>query len=291
MDSFARILPRRAITIIAVATVATACARDAWSQSYPVKPIRVVVPTSAGGGTDMIARALAHKLNESWGQPVVTDNRPGATGAIGMEVVANAVADGYTLVVCTSAMLTINPNLYARLRYDPIKSFAPVTLAASSPHVLVLHPRVTASTVKELIAFMKANPRKLNYSSSGNGSATHLAGELFDHMAGVQSVHIPYKGGGPAITDLLGGQIQMRFSSLPPLLPHVRAGRLRALAVTSATRFSMFPELPTVAETVPGYKSDIWYGVLGPAGMPAAIVAKLHAEMTRHLHTAEFKSR
>ncbi len=263
----------------------------AWAQPFPARPLRLIVPTSPGGGTDLIARAIAQKLNERWGQPVVVENRAGATGNIGVEAVARAAPDGYTLLVCTNAMIAINPHFAKDVRFDALRDFAPVTLAASSPFLLVVHPTVPAKNTAELIAYAKAHPGRLNYSSSGNGSATHMAGVLFNSMAGVDTVHIPYKGSSPAIADLLGGQIQMRFSVMAPTLPHVNGGRLRALAVSGTRRYAALPELPTVAETVPGYASDIWYGVLLPAATPAPLVALLNAEIVRQLNSADVRAR
>jgi tripartite-type tricarboxylate transporter receptor subunit TctC len=254
--------------------------------SYPSYPVRIIVPTSAGGGVDTIARLLGRKLSDAWAQPVVVENRPGATGVIGMEAAAKAPADGYTLVLCTNAMLTISPYLYSHPGYDPVHDLAPITLAASSPFLLVVHPSMPVKSVKELIAFARAHPGEINYSSSGNGSATHMAGVLFDYMAHVKMVHVPYKGSSLAITDLLAGQTQMRFSALVPTLPHVRAGKLRALAVTSERRFRLMPDVPTVMETVPGYTSGIWYGVLAPAATPAPLLARLHDVVTRQLKSA-----
>ena len=275
--------------VIALAFCLLQC--GAWAQAFPARPLRLIVPTSPGGGTDLIARALAQKLNERWSQPVVVENRAGATGNIGVEAVARAAPDGYTLLVCTNAMIVINPHFSKAARIDVLRDFASVTLAASSPFLLVVHPAVAAKTTAELIAYAKQSPGRLNYSSSGNGSATHMAGVLFNSMAGVQTVHIPYKGSSPAIADLLGGQIQMRFSALAPILPHVASGRLRALAVSGARRFAALPEVPTVAETVPGYASDIWYGVLVPAATPASLVKTLNTEIARQLNSADARAR
>jgi len=267
------------------------CAGAAIAQQYPTRTIRIIVPATPGGGVDIIARALAQRLTESWGQPVVVESRPGATGVIGLEAVARAAPDGYTVLACTNAMLTISPYLFPQAGYDPVRDLAPVTLAASSPFLLVVHPSLPAKSVKELIAFARSHPGQLNYSSSGNGSATHMAGVLFDHMAGVKTVHVPYKGSSPAITDLLAGHIQMRFAAFVPILPHVRAGKLRALAVSGPRRFEQMPDVPTVMETVPGYTSDIWYGVLVPGATPAPLIARLNAEIVRHLQSAEFRAR
>lgn len=262
----------------------------ACAQPYPVKPIRIVIPYPPGGGTDIVIRAVSGRLSERLGQPVVVDNRGGATGTIGSEAVAHAAPDGYTLLAHTNAGITILPHLNKHLPYDPIKDFAPVTLAASSPYLLVVNPKIAATSVKELIALAKAHPGELNYASSGNGASTHLAGLLFCQMAGVKMVHIPYKGSGPATTDLLAGQVQMRFSSIPPVLQHVRSGRLRALAVTSAKRFGLLPDIPTVAETVPGFEVLSWYGVFAPTGTPPAIIKKLNADFAAALNSPDVKT-
>lgn len=277
--------------LLAGAAAIALCAGTTFAQQYPARAVRIIVPATPGGGVDIIARALAQRLTERWGQPVVVENRPGATGVIGMEAVARAAPDGHTVLVCTNAMLTISPYLFPQAGYDPVRDLAPVTLAASSPFLLVVHPSLPVKSVKELIAFARSHPGQLNYSSSGNGSATHMAGVLFDHLAGVKTVHVPYKGSSPAITDLLAGQIQMRFAAFVPILPHVRAGKLRALAVSGPRRFGQMPEVPTVMETVPGYTSDIWYGVLAPGATPAPLVARLNADIVHHLQSADFKAR
>jgi tripartite-type tricarboxylate transporter receptor subunit TctC len=264
-----------------------ACAE---AQSYPVKPIRIVIPYPPGGGTDIVIRAVSGRLSEKLGQPVVVDNRGGATGTIGSEAVAHAAPDGYTLLAHTNAGITILPHLNKALPYDPIRDFAPVTLAASSPYLFVVNPKIAATTVAQLIALAKARPGELNYASSGNGASTHLAGLLFCQMAGVKMVHIPYKGSGPATTELLAGQVQMRFSSIPPVLPHVRSGRLRALAVTSAQRFSLLPDVPTVADTVPGFEVESWYGVFAPARTPPAIIKRLNTEFAAALGSPDVKA-
>jgi tripartite-type tricarboxylate transporter receptor subunit TctC len=261
------------------------------AQAYPVKPVRIVVPYPPGGGNDIVVRAYSPRLTERLGQSIVVDNRGGATGAIGTEMVARSAPDGYTLLSHTNAGLVILPHLNPDLRYDPVKDFAPITLAASSPYLLVVHPKVPATTVAELIALAKARPGGLNFSSSGNGSSTHLAGLVFNKMAGVNMVHIPYKGSGPAVTDLIAGQVQTRFSSIPPALQHVKAGRLRALAVTSAKRFSLLPEIPAVAETLPGYEVNSWYGLLAPAGTPPAIIRRLNADMVAALQAPDTRAR
>jgi len=221
----------------------------AWAsaQTYPAKPIRIVVPFPPGGATDILARDVAQKLSEAWGQQVIVDNRPGAGGNIGSELVAHSAPDGYTLEMGTVGTHAINASLYAKMPYDHVKDFAPVILVAGVPNVLVVNPAVPANSVAELIAYAKANPGKLNFASSGNGTSIHLSGELFKVMAGVQMTHIPYKGSAPAMQDLLGGQVQLMFDNLPPSLPQIKAGKVRALAVTSLTRAPALPEVPTVA--------------------------------------------
>jgi len=265
-----------------------ACSAHVTAQTYPLKPVRLISPYASGGGSDTLARILGQKLYEAWGQPVVVENRPGAAGTLGAETVARATPDGYTLLVTPSAVLTINPHLYAKLRYDTFKDFIPVTMASNSPYLLVVHPKIPASSVKELIAYAKMNPGKMNYSSSGNGSSTHLAGVLFNNMAGVEIVHIPYKGAAPAIVDLLAGNIQMRFSSVVPVLPHVRSGRLRGIAISSPKRYGPLPDMPTIAESgLPGYAVESFYAVVAPAHTPRPIVSKINAEIVRNLRSPE----
>ena len=265
-----------------------ACSAHVTAQTYPSKPVRLISPYASGGGSDTLARILGQKLYEAWGQPVVVENRPGAAGTLGAETVARATADGYTLLVTPSAVLTINPHLYAKLRYDTFKDFVPGTMASNSPYLLVVHPKIPASSVKELIAYAKMNPGKMNYSSSGNGSSTHLAGVLFNNMAGVEIVHIPYKGAAPAIVDLLAGNIQMRFSSVVPVLPHVRSGRLRGIAISSPKRYGPLPDMPTIAESgLPGYAVESFYAVVAPAHTPRLIVSKINAEIVRNLRSPE----
>lgn len=273
---------------VLLATLASA----ASAQTYPTKPIRMVVPFPAGGTTDILARAVAPKLNEAWGQQVVVDNRPGAGGNIGSELVAKSAPDGYTLEMGTVGTHAINASLYAKMPYDHVRDFVPVILVAGVPNVLVVHPSVPVNSVAELIAYAKANPGKLNFASSGSGTSIHLAGELFKVMAGVQMTHVPYKGSAPAVQDLLGGQVQLMFDNLPSSLPHIKAGKLRALAVTSAQRAPALPDVPTVAEAVlPGFEASSWFGVLAPAGTPAAIVAKLNAEIAKWLASPEAKEK
>jgi len=264
----------------------------ASAQTYPAKPIRLVVPFPPGGATDILARDVAQKLTEAWGQQVIVDNRPGAGGNIGSELVAKSAPDGYTLEMGTVGTHAINASLYAKMPYDHVKDFAPVILVAGVPNVLVVNPAVPANSVAELIEYAKANPGKLNFASSGNGTSIHLSGELFKVMAGVQMTHVPYKGSAPALQDLLGGQVQLMFDNLPPSLPQIKAGKLRALAVTSVARAPALPDVPTMAEAgLPGYEASSWFGVLAPAGTPPAIVAKLNSEIAKWLATPEAKEK
>jgi len=250
--------------------------------NYPAKPIRFIVGFTPGGASDIIARLLAAKLAETWPQPLVVDNRPGAGGNLAVEMVARSAADGYTLLMASSSF-SIIPSLHRDLSYNPLKDFAPVTLASSAPYLMVLHPGVPAQSVREFIALAKAQPGKFNYASAGAGSTLHLAGELFKSMAGVNIVHVPYKGA-TGITDLIAGAVQLSFAGLPQTLSHVKAGRLKALAVTTLRRAAALPDLPTIAEAgVPNYEVDPWYGVIAPAGTPRAIVERLHAAFTRAL--------
>ena len=270
-----------------IAASAASCA-----QGYPSRSIRIVVAFPPGGTSDVVARTLAQKLNESFGQPVIVENRPGAGGNLGAEFVAKAPADGYTLFVCTPAELAINVSLYGKLPYEPIKDFTPVTLATSAPLILVVHPALPVKTVRELIALAKSRPRELNFGSAGSGSSPHMAMELLRESAGIQINHIPYKGTAPAITDLLGGHIQVFFAGMPPALPQVRAGKLRALAVTTAKRTLLMPQLPTVAESgLRGFVIDNWQGVLLPANTPRDIVARLNSEIVKILALPDVKQR
>jgi tripartite-type tricarboxylate transporter receptor subunit TctC len=278
---------------IALSAVVLAAANGAVAQTpYPSKPVRIVVPFPAGGTTDILARAVAQKLSETWGQQVIVDNRPGAGGNIGAELVARAAPDGYTLLMGTVGTHAINPGLYAKMPYDHVKDFAPVILVAGVPNVLVVNPSVPVGSVPELIAYAKANPGKLNFASSGSGTSIHLSGELFKTMTGVQMTHIPYKGSSPALADLIGGQVQLMFDNLPSSIGFIRAGKLRALAVTSATRSSALPDTPTVAEAgVPGFEASSWFGLLAPAGTPPDIVAKIDGEVAKWLASPEAREK
>jgi len=264
----------------------------AVAQSYPSKPIRFVVPYPPGGSVDIAARAIGQKLTEAWSQPVVVDNRAGAGGNIGADLVAKSPADGYTLLMGAVATHAINPTLYAKIPYDPVKDFSPVALVVQVPNILVVNPSVPAKTVKELIELARAKPGALNFGSGSTGSTGHLAGELFNTMAGVKMVHIPYKGAAPAMADLLAGQVQLMFDNLANALPNVKAGKLRALAVTTLARSPAVPDLPTIAESgLPGFDLTTWFGVMVPAGTPPEIVAKLNAEIVRALNTKDMRER
>ncbi len=269
-----------------------AFAAAAFAQPYPSRPIRIVVPFPAGGTTDLIARAAGQKLTESLGQPVVVDNRPGAGGNIGAELVAKSAPDGYTLLMGTVGTHAINASLYPKMPYDHVRDFAPIILVAGVPNVLVVNPSLPVNSVQELIAYGKANPGKLNFASSGNGTSIHLSGELFKTMTGVQMAHIPYKGSAPALQDLAGGQVQLMFDNLPSALPLIKAGRLKALAVTSKTRAPALPDVPTVAESgLPGFEASSWFGLLAPAGTPQPVITKVNAEIAKWLATPEAKEK
>lgn len=274
-----------------VLALTLACA-GVSAQSYPSRPIRVVVPYPPGGPLDIMARAIGQKLTEAWSQPVVVDNRAGAGGNIGAELVAKSPADGYTLLMGAVATHAINPTLYGKLAYDPVKDFEPVALVAQVPNILVVNPSVPARSVKELIEVARARPGYLNFGSGSTGSTGHLAGELFNAMAGVQMVHIPYKGGAPAMADLLAGQVQLMFDNLANALPNVKAGRLRALAVTTLARSPAMPDLPTIAESgLPGFDLTTWFGLMVPAGTPPEIVIKLNAGIVRALNAKDMRER
>jgi tripartite-type tricarboxylate transporter receptor subunit TctC len=266
----------------AAAALMAACAVHA--QQYPAKPIRLVVPFAPGGGADHVARTVGMKLTELLGQTVIVDNRTGAAGSIGADLVAKAPADGYTLLLGSSGPLAINPSLYEMLPYDAAHDVAPISLATIMPYLLVVHPALPVHNVKELIALAKARPNQLNYASPGSGSTTHLANELLKSMTGMKIVHVPYKGVAPASVDLISGQVQMMAGDLSTLIPHVTAGRMRALAVTGAKRSPLLPQVPTVAESgVPGYEASGWFGILAPAATPRPIVERLNGAIVKGL--------
>jgi len=268
-----------------------ASATCAAADQYPNRPIRIIILVVPGGGADITSRAVGQKLTEAWGQQAIVDNRPGGNGIVGMEIAKNANPDGYTLVLGTIGPVAVNPSLY-KLPYDPVNDFEPVARAVSALNVLVVHPSVPVKSVREMIAYAKANPGKLNYGSSGVGFADHLAGELFCTLTGVKMQHVPYKGGAPAMVDLVGGNIQLIFATISTALASMKANRIRPLAVTSAKRVEQFSELPTVAEAgVPGFAVDNWYGFQAPRGTPKAIVARLHTEVNRIMTMADVTER
>ena len=265
----------------------------AVAQGYPAKPVRLVVPWPPGGGIDTVGRWMAQKLADPLGQQVVVDNRGGQSGVIGADHVAKSPADGYTIMVHTITGHVINPAFYGKLPYDTERDFSSVTLIASAPHIIVAHPSLPVKTLKELIALAKARPGQIDFASFGAGSTSHLSGELFKSMTGVNLVHIPYKGGGPALIDTLAGHVPLYFSGLPASLPHVRSGKLRGLAVTGAVRSKQIPEMPTVDEAAgtKGYVSELMYGVLAPAGVPREIIARLKSEFVKILNMPDIRER
>jgi tripartite-type tricarboxylate transporter receptor subunit TctC len=258
-------------------------------QTYPTRAIRIVVPFAPGGGTDILARLIGAKLTESWGQPVVIDNRPGGSTVIGTEAVAKAPADGYTLLI-TTGNFTVNTVLFPKLPFDAIRDFEPISLVASAPNVLVVHPSLPVRNVKQLVALAKSRPGEINYGSSGSGGTGHLAMEMLKQMAGVNLVHIPYKGASPSLTAVLSGEVSVLISNLIPTGPQIKAGRLRALGVTSLTRSAIVTDIPTIAESgLPGFEATAWFGALAPGGTPAAIVQRLTAEFSRVVKVKEVR--
>jgi len=279
-----------ALAVSAFTAVTTVCAQVA--APFPAKPARLVVPFPPGGPLDITGRAIAQKLSEAWGQNVVVDNRPGAGGNIGADLVAKSPPDGYTVVMGALSTHAVNPSLYPAMPYDAVKDFAPITLVAVTPNVLVVNPALPVKSVQELIAYAKANPNKLSFGSGSNGSAGHLAGELFKVETGADLVHIPYKGAAPAMQALLAGDTQLMFDNLASAMPQVKAGKLRALAVTTAKRSSLVPELPTMAEAgVPGFDIATWFGLLAPAGTPKDVVAKWNADVVKILDSPEMREK
>ena len=262
------------------------------ADNYPVKPIRIVVAYTPAGATDILARVVGQKFTEAWGQPVIIDNRPGANGNIGTEYAAKATADGYTLLMVTAGTHGINPSLYRKIGFDAVKDFAPVSLVAMVPNIFVVNNAVPAKDLKEFMAYAKANPGKLNYGSPGNGSTAHLSMELFKSMTGISMTHIPYKGSAGVLADLIGGQIAATMDNMPPYVPQVKAGKIRALAVSPTRRSPALPEVQTVAEAgVPGYDSGAWFGLVAPANTPKDIVNKLSRETARALKLADVSAR
>ena len=278
------------IRVFALAVVASACATTAAAQSYPVKPVRIVAPFPAGGGTDIFARTISQKLGATWNQQVVVDNRPGAAGMIGNGFVARAAPDGYTLVLSSLDTLSIIPHINKKPLYDSLHDFSPILMFASAPNLLVVHPSVPARSVRELIALAKSHPGQLNFASNGFGTLSHLTGELFKFQAGANIVHVPYNGGPPAVLSIVSGQASMLFASIPTTLPQVKAGRLRAIAVGNPTRVDTVKELPPVADTLPAFESVQRWAILGPAGMAPDLVAKLNRDLTATLNDDEVKA-
>ncbi|HTE14979.1 MAG TPA: tripartite tricarboxylate transporter substrate binding protein [Burkholderiales bacterium] len=276
-----------ASTAVRAQTVSTSA-----GPAYPTKPVRFVIAFPPGGPSDILSRLVGGKLAENFGQSFVFDNRPGAGGNIAGEITAKSPADGYTLLMGNNSILATNAALYKNMGFDPVKELAPVTLVASQPNILVVHPTVAAKSVKEFIAYAKAQAGKLNYASSGSGAAAHLSAELFKTMTGVRMTHVPYKGGGPALIDVLAGQCQLMFATALAVQPYLQSQRLRPLAVTTAKRMPTQPDLPTVAEAgVPGFEATTWHGVVAPAGTPPAVIAKLHGEISKILQTPEVSAR
>jgi len=269
-----------------------ACATSALGQTYPNRAVRMVMGFPPGGGTDIVGRIVAQKLSEVFGQQVLPDNRGGASGQIAAELVAKAPPDGYTIMMVHIAAISILPSLIPKLPYDAEKDFAPISLVAFGPNLLVVHPSLPVRTVNELIALARSKPGQIHYASPGAGTVQHLAGELFKLQAKVDMLHVPYKGSGQSIVDLVAGQVHLDFDSVPPVINHVKAGRLRALAVTSAKRFSLLPEMPTISESgVPGFDMSTWWGLVAPAGVNKDVVGRLHGETVKLLRQADVKER
>ena len=277
---------------VAAALAAAACGAQAAEAPYPVKPVRLIVPVAPGGGADITARAIAQRLTETWGQQIIIDNRPGAGGIVGMEIGARAAPDGYTFTHAAIGPMAVSPSLHKKLPYDSIRDFAPITRAVSALNVLVVHPSLPVHSVKDLIAYARANPNKLSFGSSGPGRADHLAGEMFNRLAKVRMQQVPYKGGAPAMLDLVAGNVQLIFATVSTAHASMKAGRIRTIALTRAERSDILPGVPTVAESgVPGFAIDNWYGYVFPAGTPKAIVARAHREINRILASQEVKDR
>ncbi len=282
----------RAAAVVIGMTIGLGAPAPAWTQPYPAKPVRMVVPFPPGGATDILGRVVGQKLGEYMGQPVVIENRGGAGGNIGAELVAKSAPDGYTVLFSTSGVIVVNPSLYRKMPYDPVRDFAPVAMAATHGNLLLVHPSLPVRSTKELIALAKAKPGQLNYGSGGIGTSPHLAAELFKVMTGAELVHIPYKGGNPSVTGLLSGEVAVMFASIPSVLQHARSGRLRPLAITSAKRSVVAPYLPTVAEAgVPGYQVDIWLGVLVPAGTSRDVITRLNSGIIKALNAPDVRER
>ncbi len=285
-------LHRVLLAALSAALSAASVATPAFAQSYPNKPVRMIVGFPPGGGTDVVARVIGQKLGEWYGQPVLVENRAGATGTIGADVLAKSPPDGYTLMMGHANSHAIAPNLMAKLPYDPIKDFAPVSYVGYVPNVLSLHPSVPARNMKELVALLKANPGKYTYASSGNGSSQHLSGEMFKLLTGTNALHVPYKGSGDAIKDLLAGTVSFNFDTMPPVLEHIKAGKLRGLGISTPRRLSQLPDVPTFAEEgLVGFEILNWYGVMAPGATPRDIVNKLAADINKAMREPDVKLR
>lgn len=276
------------VAALAVSAISVAAAAE---RAYPTKPIRLISPFAPGGGNDTMARAVGGKLAEAWGHQVVVDNRPGANGILACEITAKASPDGYTLLMANAGSHGINPALYRKLPYDAIKDYTPVSQLGWTANILVLHPSIPAGNIKELVALAKSRPGQLTYGSNGTGSTQHLAGVMFGSEFGVELIHVPYKGTGPATIDLLAGQLSLNFGNMVAVLPHVKTGRLKAIAVTSLKRSAALPEIPAIAETLPGFEAISWWGIVGPARMPKDITNQLSREITQALSRPDMKER
>lgn len=272
---------------VSVLVVASA----AWAQDYPVRPVRLVVPYPPGGPVDIVGRLTAQKLGEQLNVQIVVDNRSGANGNIAGEIVAKSVPDGYNLLMGANGNIAVNPALYRKMPFDPLRDLQPISLVANAALMLVVHPGVAAKTTAELIGLARSKPGSINFASSGVGSTAHLCGELFKSMTGIQIVHVPYKGSAPALNDLIGGQVQMLITGVSSALPQVRSGKLRGLGVTSAKRLTALPDVPAIAETVPGYEVLTWYGVFGPAGLPAPLLKRLHGAVITAMGSKDVQER
>lgn len=280
----------RSVVVAALSAAPAVAVAAAPADNYPNKPLRLVAPYAPGGGTDILARLIGAKLSEAFGQTVVVDNRPGAGGLIGTEIVAKSPPDGHTLMLASPSPIVVAPHLHKKLPYDPLKDLAPITLITMVPAVMAVHPSVPVKTVAEFVKFAKSKPGAINYSSSGNGGTGHLAGEMLKTMTGIQMTHVPYKGTGPATAALVSGEVNLSFGNIISVLPHVKGGRVTGLAVTTPKRSPVMPDLPSVAETIPGYSAGPFYGVLAPAGTPPAIVARLNREIVKILFSADVRS-
>ncbi|HUQ73640.1 MAG TPA: tripartite tricarboxylate transporter substrate binding protein [Burkholderiales bacterium] len=283
--------PRKLVVRSVTALLALAVSASVAAQDYPVRPVTIVVPQAAGGANDILGRIVAQQLSQRLAQQFVVENRAGANGNIGTSAVAKAPRDGYTLLFTISASHAVNPTLYAQPGFDPVKDFEPVMLVATVPFLLVVHPSVPAASVRELIDFAKAQPDKIAYGSSGNGATNHLLGEMFKSMAGVDMLHIPYKGVAAILTDMLGGRVPVAFASVPSVRSHVKEGKLRAIGISTLKRSSVAPEVPPVGDTVAGYDADFWVALFTPAGAPKQVPARLHAALTQALTTADVRER